>query len=67
MRKRPGAAAETVPPAEVGRPRSILEVRVFPGHIEIGEYYSEGQAEALAQALKAYGVRTERKFSSRCG
>ncbi len=53
--------------AAPARPESVLEVRVFPGTIEVNEYYSEGRAEALAEALAAYGVRTSRRFASRCG
>ena len=53
--------------AAPARPESVLEIRVFPGTIEVNEYYSEGRSEALAQALAAYGVRTSRRFASRCG
>jgi len=68
-----GAVSAPLPataPVEAGlpaRPRSVLEVRVFPGGIEVHEYYSEGRAEALAEALAACGVRTSRRFASRCG
>ncbi|MHB0886466.1 MAG: hypothetical protein ACYC6I_06785 [Bacillota bacterium] len=55
------------PERQVARPESVLEIRVFPGTIEVNEYYSEGWSEALAKALAASGVRTSRRFASRCG
>ncbi len=65
--RRVADAAGGSPAALPDRPASVLEIRVFPGAIEVSEYYSEGQSEALARALAAYGVRTDRRFASRCG
>lgn len=64
---RPGESGGAAHPSLPPRTGSVLEVRVFPGSIEVNEFYSEGQAEALARALAAYGVRTSRRFASRCG
>ncbi len=60
-------ARQARPASRPPRPASVLEVRVFPGTIEINEYYSEGQAQALADALAGLGLRTKRRFASRCG
>ncbi|MBX5477107.1 MAG: hypothetical protein IRZ18_08320 [Clostridia bacterium] len=59
---RPAARASAA-----GLPRRLLEIDVFAGRLEITERYGDGAAEALARALDALGLPTERVFQSPCG
>jgi len=42
-------------------------VRVAAGRVDVTEFYSDGWARRLREALRALGLETEEEFNSPCG